>query len=69
MQGNPEGFVEHVLIRHGCDRLLDAPRDFAGLKEYLSEHDIEGVVWLSSSPPSLHGFAYFSGISKVSSSE
>ena len=45
MQGNPEGFVEHVLIRHGCDRLFYAPRDFAGLKEYLSEHDIEGIVW------------------------
>jgi hypothetical protein len=45
VQGNPEGFVEHVLIRHGCDRLFDAPRAFAGLKEYLSEHDIEGIVW------------------------
>lgn len=45
LQGNPERFAEHVLIAHGVDELPDCPRDFDGLKVYLVEHDIEGVVW------------------------
>lgn len=46
VQGNPEGFALHELIRHG-DGLLSfpVPRDFVGLKEYFSRHDIEGIVW------------------------
>lgn len=45
VQGNPEKLSKHDLIPHGCDFLLDAPRDFEGLKTYLSERDIEGIVW------------------------
>lgn len=45
IQGNTEGFYEHVLVRHGCEVLDDCPLDFDGLKEYLSNNDIEGVVW------------------------
>lgn len=45
IQGNPEGLDEHTLIRHGRYTLPEAPRDFDGLKAYLAEHDIEGIVW------------------------
>lgn len=42
---NPEGFTSHVLVRHGETPVLFAPRDFDGLRAYLSSHDIEGIVW------------------------
>lgn len=45
INGNPEGHSVHVLKRHGSITLPDCPRDYDGLKAYLSEHDIEGVVW------------------------
>ncbi|MFA7462372.1 MAG: DUF5565 family protein [Anaerovoracaceae bacterium] len=45
IQGNPEGFSEHVLIPHGATILEDAPRDYEGIKEYLRNRDIEGIVW------------------------
>lgn len=45
VQGNPERFAEHVLVLHRCVVLFECPRDFDGLKAYLAEHDIEGVVW------------------------
>lgn len=45
LQGNPERFDEHVLVLHGGVVLFDCPRDYDGLKTYLAEHDIEGVVW------------------------
>lgn len=45
VQGNPEGFPEHVMIPHGKDILADCPRDFERLKKYLAQNDIEGIVW------------------------
>lgn len=44
VQGNPEGYQTHALVRHG-GIVLDAPRTFDGLKEWLSGRDIEGIVW------------------------
>lgn len=44
VQGNPEGYQTHALVRHGSIP-LDAPRTFDGLKEWLSGRDIEGIVW------------------------
>lgn len=44
VQGNPERFEYHALIRHGFD-ILDAPRDFVSLRAYLDGLDIEGIVW------------------------
>ena len=29
----------------GAELLPDAPRDFARLRSYFTEHDIEGIVW------------------------
>ena len=45
IQGNPEKMDTHLLIPHGSAALHDAPRDFDGLRAYLLEHDIEGIVW------------------------
>lgn len=46
VQSNPEGvFGTHALFRHGCIELKDCPRDFDGLKGYLQDNRIEGVVW------------------------
>lgn len=45
VQGNPEGLATHVLIRHGLE-LVDAPRDFHGLRDWLAARPgVEGVVW------------------------
>ena len=44
VNGNPEGLEKHVLIEHG-DELVDARRDFKGLREFFKTHDVEGVVW------------------------
>jgi hypothetical protein len=46
VQGNPEGYGAHVLISH--DQLLmsdQPPRDFDGLRAWMSGQNIEGVVW------------------------
>ena len=53
VQGNPErAYTEsevgpnmHLLIPHGRFILADCPHDFDGLKVYLTQHDIEGIVW------------------------
>lgn len=45
VQGNPEGFSRHILVRHSVELLIDCPRDFGGIKAYLQAHDYEGVVW------------------------
>jgi len=45
INGNPEKLANHVLIQHGVDMLIDAPRDFEGLKEWLKKADLEGIVW------------------------
>lgn len=45
IQGNPERFNFHVLIKHGVDVVLNCPRTFDALREFLAENDIEGIVW------------------------
>lgn len=42
---NPERLEEHILVPHGKDELPDCPRDYEGLRAYLAERSIEGVVW------------------------
>lgn len=47
IQGNPENFIEHVLIPHGCTDLdlTISIYDFETFKEYLSIVDMEGIVF------------------------
>lgn len=42
---NPEGLDKDVLIRHGVTVLNDCPRNFEGIREYLRDLEIEGVVF------------------------
>ncbi len=46
VQGNPEKFERHVLVRHGDEELTDCIGwSFEELKEYLTKKDIEGIVF------------------------
>ena len=45
VQGNPEGFDHHTLVRHGAFILDAVPRDFNGIRDYLDGDFIEGIVW------------------------
>ncbi|KKM97460.1 hypothetical protein LCGC14_1167840 [marine sediment metagenome] len=45
VQGNPEQMQAHHLVPHGGNLLGEAPREFAALRQYFSDHDIEGIVW------------------------
>ncbi len=49
-QGNPHGCDCDMLVRHG-ETILDVPRTFEGIKQYLTDHYIEGIVfWLDGEP-------------------
>lgn len=45
VNGNPEGYDEHVLVPHGLFDLSDVPLDYDGLAAYLKDSSYEGVVW------------------------
>jgi len=45
IQGNPEKIGGHVLVEHGKDILNLPDRSFDGIKEYLTNNDIEGIVF------------------------
>lgn len=47
IQNNAEQILSlgHILIKHGAVELPGAPRDFDGLKDYLIDADVEGIVW------------------------
>lgn len=49
IQGNPQGHVSHALIRVvPPDQRLDAgavPRSFVGLRDWLTAHPVEGLVF------------------------
>lgn len=48
--GNPEGLDEDVLFHHGAMD-LDVERTFDGVKEFLKNNKIEGIVfWLDDEP-------------------
>lgn len=48
--GNPYKMEYDILIPHGTD-IVDVPRTFEGIKEYLRTNDIEGIVfWLDGEP-------------------
>lgn len=46
INGNPEHFGMHSLVRHrDAEKLKDVPRDFDGLVAWLRGRAIEGIVW------------------------
>lgn len=45
VQGSPEKFETHVLVRHGAEMLINVPTTFDGIRDYLASREIEGIVW------------------------
>ena len=46
IQGNPEDFANHVMLRHGADIFkARTPRDYDRLRMWLEAHTYEGIVW------------------------
>ena len=45
IQGNFEDFDKHTLIRHGVYVVAFCPKDFEGIKKYLTVANYEGIVW------------------------
>jgi len=48
--GNPHNFQKDILIRHG-KAVLDVPRTFEGIREYLEGNYIEGIVFWKDGEP------------------
>jgi hypothetical protein len=44
-QGNPEKFAADTLVLHGAVVIPGCPRDFHGIRDFLSGMDIEGIVF------------------------
>jgi hypothetical protein len=46
VQGNPERYERHTLIRHANAQIFqNAPREFNDLRSWLTDKDIEGIVF------------------------
>lgn len=47
VNGNPQGYDSHQLILHGSDvgACANAPRTFDELRDWLTTHPVEGIVW------------------------
>ena len=51
INGNPDEFEAHILMPHGWARLSEridieaAPRDYDGLRDWLTARPYEGIVW------------------------
>ena len=48
--GNPYGFHDDTLIRHGVDK-VEVERTFEGIKKWLEEHAEEGIVFWKDGEP------------------
>lgn len=49
--GNPYGLTHGILIKHSAIHELEVPRTFEGIRDYLENHPIEGIVfWLDGEP-------------------
>lgn len=49
-QGNPYNLSEDILQKHG-NIVIEVERSFEGIKKYLSEHYIEGIVFWKDGEP------------------
>ena len=48
---NPYGLKNNYIIEHGIDIITDCPRTFEGIREYLEQHVIEGIVFWKNREP------------------
>jgi hypothetical protein len=49
-QGNPYDLADDILERHG-ERVITVERTFEGIKKYLEENYIEGIVFWKDGEP------------------
>lgn len=49
-QGNPYHLTQDALIRHGID-VVDVDRSYEGIRQYLKDHYIEGLVFWKDGEP------------------
>jgi hypothetical protein len=45
VQGNPEGFLEHVLVKHGTEPIYFSDYSFENIKRLIDELPYEGIVF------------------------
>jgi len=45
VQGNPESFEQHTLVRHSDAESYIVPRDYEGMRDLLAELGVEGFVF------------------------
>lgn len=45
INGNPEGVNTHRLMSHAAAPIIQAPRDYNGLRAFLADFNGEGIVW------------------------
>lgn len=45
IQGNPEAFTDHCLVKHGEFKYHIEDYSFEGIKDFLANNDIEGLVF------------------------
>ena len=50
-QGNPYKLDTDTLVRHGDDVIYACPRTFEGIRDYLKENYIEGIVFWKDDEP------------------
>lgn len=50
-QGNPYNLDLDYLVRHGIVYVTDFPRDFDGMKEWLRNNHVEGIVFWKDGEP------------------
>ena len=50
-QGNPYMLYQDILVCHGKVELANVPRDYDGIRNYLSNHNIEGIVFWKDGEP------------------
>ena len=50
-QNNPHGLDKDILEKHGTRIINDAPHSFEDIRDYLSKHVIEGIVFWKDGEP------------------
>lgn len=50
-QGNPYGLALDTLVMHGLTPIYDVELSFAGIRDYLKAHSIEGIVFWTDNGP------------------
>ena len=50
-QGNPYNCSKDILVKHGVEVIDNLDRSFEGIKNYLTDHIIEGIVFWKDEEP------------------